>query len=630
MSLTKHDRLPLVLIALISFILLVLGWKLFYFMTDDAYIAFRYVSNSILGHGYVWNPPPFKAVEGYTSFLWVALLDVIWRVFNLEPPQIVNFISLGFSFLTILLSMIMIYKLDYPEKLRKYRIFFVALGVLGVLTNRTFLTWSSSGLETAMFNFFYLLWIYFVLFFKPFTNKWLFNLSCAAVLVYLSRPDGALMVLTTGLLGVLMLIRNFESIKKSVRVLLNFAPLLVIPIHLIWRQYTYGEWFPNTYFAKNMPGRIWIEAGLRYSGSFIIEYGLPVFLLTFAAVVLFFVFSKKVPFRRLLLLDINPLQLIKEPSLSMSKLTNRGLGWFRLGIPLLISLCLSIFFYLNGRPVLSTGIFLLTIYLLSLLGFLQLSVIEFAAASTVIGQIVYYTLLIGGDHFEFRVYSNLIPLIFISFIWAVKKLTDNKKIAISLLTFFVLFSLPVQWLHWNYTHNLTTRKETRYLQVSVADELKQDLPSLPHFAYQYLKFYDNMQAWLINHGNCMRHQEHKVFFNGVYNSVIPPRSVGEKITNDGYPVIVAGTVGLTAWSLPNVNVIDYFGLNDYVIARNRVKFEEIPLAHERIPPVGYLGCFKPNVEIADRGIKIIEREEPLAAEQIIACEAYFMGIFRNP
>lgn len=139
-----------------------------------------------------------------------------------------------------------------------------------------------------------------------------------------------------------------------------------------------------------------------------------------------------------------------------------------------------------------------------------------------------------------------------------------------------------------------------------------------------------MQAWLINHGNCMRHQEHKVFFNGVYNSVIPSRSVGEKITSDGYPVIVAGTVGLTAWSLPNVNVIDYFGLNDYVIARNRVKFEEIPLAHERIPPVGYLGCLKPNVEIADRGIKIIEREEPLTAEQIIACEAYFMGIFRNP
>jgi len=630
MNLNKHDRLPLVLIALFSFILLVLGWRLFYFMTDDAYIAFRYVSNSILGHGYVWNPPPFKAVEGYTSFLWVALLDVIWRIFKIEPPLIVNYISLGFSFLTILLSMRMIYKLDYPEKLRNYRIFFVALGVLGILANRTFLTWSSSGLETAMFNFFYLLWIYFVLFFTPLTNKWLFNASWAAALVYLSRPDGALMVLTTGLLGILMLFHKFESIKSSARVILNFAPLLVIPVHLLWRQFTYGEWLPNTYFAKSMPGRLWTEAGLRYSGSFIIEYGLLFYFVVLIALVLGFIFIKKIPLKRLFLLDINFIQLIRQSLVSMSEQKSQGLSLIRVGVPLLAGLLLSLLFLINGRPVLAVGLFLLSIYLLAMLGFLQLSILQFAASSTVLAQIFYYTIMIGGDHFEFRVYSNLIPLIFISFIWAVKKLTSNKFNALAALSAFLIFSLPVQWLHWNYTHNLTTRKETRYLQVSVSDQLKEQVPNLPDFAYRYIKFYDDMQSWLISHGNCMRHQEHKVFFNGVYEDVIPSRSVGENITNEGYPVIVAGTVGLTAWSLPYVNVIDYFGLNDYVIARNRVKFEEIPLAHERIPPVGYLGCFKPNLEIADRGIKIIERKEPLTAEQIITCENFFMGIYRNP
>lgn len=626
----KADRLPMVLIALFSLVLLVAGWKLFYFMTDDAYIAFRYVSNSILGHGYVWNPAPFKAVEGYTSFLWVVMLDIIWRVFNIEPPHVVNYLSLAFSYATVLLSILMIYKLDYPQRLKPVRPVLIALGLLGILLNRTFLTWSSSGLETAMFNFFYLLWVCIIVLMKPFSNKWLFSASGVAVLVYLSRPDGALMVITTGLLAVLMLLQNLGSIKSIGRVLLNLIPLTIIPIHLLWRQYTYGEWLPNTYYAKNMPGRIWAEAGIRYSGSFIIEYGLPFFILIFAALVLYFVFSKKVPVKRLFLLDVNPVQLVKEPASSMNKHNSHGLGWFRPGIPLLIGLGLSIFFYLNGRPVLSAGLFLLSLYLLSLFGFLQLSVVEFAAASTVMGQIAYYTLLIGGDHFEFRVYSNLIPLIFISFIWAIKKLTENKRLAIGLLTFFVLISLPVQWLHWNYTHNLTTRKETRYLQISVADNLKQDLPALPHFAYEYLKFYDNMQAWLINHGDCMRHQEHKVFFNGVYKNEFPSRAVGETISNEGYPVIVAGTVGLASWSLPHVNVIDYFGLNDYVIARNRVKFEEIPLAHERIPPVGYLGCFKPNVEISAKEIKITERTEPLTADQITACEKYFMGIFRNP
>ena len=45
------------------------GWKLFFFSTDDAYIAFRYVSNSLAGHGLTWNARPFRPVEGYTSFL---------------------------------------------------------------------------------------------------------------------------------------------------------------------------------------------------------------------------------------------------------------------------------------------------------------------------------------------------------------------------------------------------------------------------------------------------------------------------------------------------------------------------------------------------------------------------------
>ena len=44
-----------------------LGWRAFWFLTDDALIAFRYASQSLEGFGYVWNRPPFEPVEGYTS-----------------------------------------------------------------------------------------------------------------------------------------------------------------------------------------------------------------------------------------------------------------------------------------------------------------------------------------------------------------------------------------------------------------------------------------------------------------------------------------------------------------------------------------------------------------------------------
>ena len=45
------------------------GWQLMWFLTDDAYISFRYLSNALRGYGLVWNPPPFQPVEGYISAL---------------------------------------------------------------------------------------------------------------------------------------------------------------------------------------------------------------------------------------------------------------------------------------------------------------------------------------------------------------------------------------------------------------------------------------------------------------------------------------------------------------------------------------------------------------------------------
>lgn len=55
-----------------------LSHTLFYFFAlgtdavDDAYISFRYAQNAILGHGLVFNPG--ERVEGFTNFLWTALM----------------------------------------------------------------------------------------------------------------------------------------------------------------------------------------------------------------------------------------------------------------------------------------------------------------------------------------------------------------------------------------------------------------------------------------------------------------------------------------------------------------------------------------------------------------------------
>ena len=60
------------------------------------------------------------------------------------------------------------------------------------------------------------------------------------------------------------------------------APFAVFITHLCWRRLTYGEWVPNTYFAK--VGEPWPEAGWRYIAVFVMENGVWSWaLLAFAA-----------------------------------------------------------------------------------------------------------------------------------------------------------------------------------------------------------------------------------------------------------------------------------------------------------------------------------------------------------
>ena len=99
-----RDRKLLPALGLLVTVLVYLGYRLMFFVTDDAFIAFRYVNNLVLGRGLVWNPPPFLPVEGYTSWLWVAALGAVWKVAGIEPPQASNVLSLLFGYATLYLT----------------------------------------------------------------------------------------------------------------------------------------------------------------------------------------------------------------------------------------------------------------------------------------------------------------------------------------------------------------------------------------------------------------------------------------------------------------------------------------------------------------------------------------------
>ena len=557
-ELDRKDLIAVIVFLSGAGVLLVLGWRLFWFLTDDAYISFRYISNSILGHGYVWNPPPFRPVEGYTNFLWMVLLEFFWRAFNIAPPESSNYLSLVFTFFTLIVISACIMRMKLTDNLYRRRVYFLGIVLLGLVTNRTVLTWSSSGLETAMFNFFLMLWVYRCIFVSYDNRWWGFSVMSLAVCIYLIRPDGILIIISTLIILFWILGKDKPGFRSN-RLIIATTPLLVVVVHLAWRKITYGEWLPNTYYAKYVG--IWPKSGVRYLLSFILEYAVWFWIALFAYVLIIKTLkAKKGGSETGKNKKKNERKKISSPALNLRK------------------------------PV--TCIIAVTILL----------------------HAMYYTIMIGGDHFEYRVYSHLIYLIFISFIWVINKGKLKHATATILLTAFIICSLPIPWSHWAYTRNLNTRQETNKMHIELAAHW-------PGPFKWYAGLFDDLQFWLINRYVCVRHQEHKINYQYI-ESLFPSREEGLSLSTDGYPVFAFPAIGVVSWVLPHINIIDLHGLNDYVIARNPpVDSSERMMAHDRSAPRMYVQCFVPNVQLrAEKDIVILKRKIELTAEDIIECE----------
>jgi len=550
------ERNWLIIIVLLGGVALFFGWRVFWFLTDDAYIAFRYISNAHLGYGYVWNPPPFLPVEGYTSFLWIVLLDIVWRILDIKPPVSANWIGLVFSYLTLIVGITMIIKIKWHARLKKHRLLFVMLFVVFLCFNRTFLAWSSSGLETAMMDFFLVLWVCVILF-NSSTFLRVFLGALTAAFLALTRPDGLLFSAAT--IIIVFLLAFTELDKGCRRKILSYGllPFGIVLMHQAWRLSFYGEWLPNTYYAK-VTGS-WPHSGLFYIMSFMLEYNLwfAVILISWA--------------------------LINVVTDNIRKLYEYSMPGHRL------------FILMNSER----GV-----------------ILYFVVVGTLIFHIGYYCYIVGGDHFEYRVYTYILPLIFVAFIWSLNRLCMHRFRSISVMVTFILLSMPVQWTHWMLTKNLNTREQTHVMRVPIA-------PSWPWMVRWYADAFDRMQSWLIYHHVCMRHQEHKVFWLSQVNRYMS-REQGMQISREQYPIYAESTVGVPAWVMPHVSIIDAFGLNDYIIARTAIDgTTERLMAHSRHPPAGYIESFRPNVVIHERQAIFGERAEPITREYIIANERYW-------
>ena len=212
------------------------------------------------------------------------------------------------------------------------------------------------------------------------------------------------------------------------------------------------------------------------------------------------------------------------------------------------------------------------------------------------------------------------PLLLLSFAAVAEQAGLSPRRSLAALAAMIVLGWPLPWLHWWHTRELTTREETFKLHHRVS-------PHLPAPLRWYGAAWDGLEGWLIRHLVGLRHQEHKIF-GELQVARFPTRAIGAQISGDRHPVLAYHTVGVPGWVLPHVAILDWFGLNDAVIAHakpRRAASEERQMAHDRGPPAGYLECFRPNVFVRKKkGISMRPRARELTADEIRSCERRFL------
>ena len=253
--------------------LALLAWfaSVSWFLTDDAFISFRYARNLLDGHGLVFNPG--ERVEGYTNFLWVMELAAIWGALGIRPEHAAPWLSVGFTAGT--LAVMLWWAARMPGLRHRGLAAWMALGL--VCGSATFAVWTSGGgLETRQFTFFVLSAVVCLSLYRS-SRRGLLAASLSLALAALTRPEGVLIAaVCLGWFAVQRIVdeRRLSLDRDGLRDLLTLAaPFAALTAaHFLFRYAYYGEWMPNTYYAKFV--RPWWDMGFYYYAVAALETGL--------------------------------------------------------------------------------------------------------------------------------------------------------------------------------------------------------------------------------------------------------------------------------------------------------------------------------------------------------------------
>ena len=260
-----HESFPvskpvLLTICLLLVVVSYMGMRLHRsFFHDDAYITLRYANQWQAGNGPVWNSE--ERVEGYTSFLHLATLYPMQKA-GLQPEVSARIIGLC-SYLAIWLTIILYSYRSILNPSHKLTTMLILLSTFP--TTFTTIAWSLGGLEPPLFTLLLMITTYlFATYDDTITSSQAIAIGFLLALCTLTRPEAILFVAVTSSAGILL----HKSWKATLIILLTFS-MLYVP-YFLWRWSYYGDFFPNTYYAKlGTPLSKRIQDGFYYLHTFV-------------------------------------------------------------------------------------------------------------------------------------------------------------------------------------------------------------------------------------------------------------------------------------------------------------------------------------------------------------------------
>ena len=254
--------------ALLGTLAVLIAHALYYrYLCDDAFISFRYAHNLATGHGLVFNPG-HERVEGYTNFLWVILLAA-FDAAGAKPEIVAPVLSVLLTIVLWGLVAAASWRLIPDTGWRPA----ILLPTAWLAVTRSVAVWSTSGLETRLFEVLVFAGVFRLVEDIAAAGEGRRRAPLAAVLLALAaltRPDGMLVgaAALAAAAGLLAAKRRLRLADLAAQALVFGA---IVGGHVIFRHAYYGEWVPNTYYAK-VGGRSWWGMGTAYAACFALEY----------------------------------------------------------------------------------------------------------------------------------------------------------------------------------------------------------------------------------------------------------------------------------------------------------------------------------------------------------------------